>query len=209
MRSMSHAYSRRQQRWVDNEFPPHDPSCKPCTGAPGRARWSQVWNPAPTDNQPVSAEDAEFRRRLSNPLMLIENLRDEGGEAGIVNWFLPAGPDVHSAVRRRQGLLETFLQFGARVAGANDDGIHACPAYFNAVSTTCSTVNPNFFCNSLSGADEPKLLMPGSGLGFQWGLRRRRCACHCHFVPARRPCGSPRPPPGFPPFQERGAESDS
>ena len=31
-----------------------------------------------------------------------------------------------------------------------------------AAATTCSGVNPNFFCNSFSGADDPKVFMPNA-----------------------------------------------
>src|SRR5690348_11026913 len=83
------------------------------------------------------------------------------GDIGIVHRGGAVSAEVQDRVAERlkrgdQLLLEQV----ARVIGADGDSHRAGASWARAASTTWSTVKPNFFCSSLSGADAPKLTIP-------------------------------------------------
>src|SRR5262249_23139009 len=86
---------------------------------------------------------------------------------GVVHRIRAVGSQVlHGVAERAECRDQLLLQEQARVVGADGD-LHLAPTAsglwatsVRATSTTCSTVNPNFFCSSLSGAEAPKEPIP-------------------------------------------------
>src|SRR5712691_9942297 len=89
------------------------------------------------------------------------------GHIRIVHRFQAVGAEILDLVpQRAERGDEVLLERVTRVIGGNGDhhrGVTASclrASWARAAWTTCSTVKPNFFCSSLSGADAPKVSIP-------------------------------------------------
>src|SRR6478609_238621 len=87
--------------------------------------------------------------------------RHHRGDIRIVHRLRAVGAEIDDLMAERaERWDQRLLELESRVVRAEGD-LHSAPASWpRAASTTWFTVNPNFFCSSLSGADAPNLIMP-------------------------------------------------